>query len=491
MHFFVSGSSINKDEEIAYPRVLIFESQWNDYSYRTLCLLSVQMSAGSDIINLGSTRIMYRGQRTDTWTLEGWKEFSKLSSKFCSLGHNEEFYDRIFSLGKNFAMELLLALRDAAFNNRIWTSFADEPAFKVSLLRYALQASVVRDKLSGMLKKKKVARLSFEYEVSLREGSPSHKINFDFKKRSILPHRAILLVGKNGVGKTQLMANLAIALSGITNRSHKYESEDAEKIINSGLLSPFPSFYSVIAISFNAFDKFEIPIVNYVEESRTKYIYCGLRKSDGALFSELELMNEISSTVRSMEDKQRRQFRSSAFKILGQKIPDNLLEKKPEEFYSKFSSGQRIVLNILVHLCKNLESGSLVLFDEPETHLHPNLMSNLVSEVLSLLNKRNAYAIIASHSPIIAQQIPSQNIRMIARTPSGPEITIPPIECFGENLSEISSVLFESKEKDRDYITELLRFLKYYDNDISKVMELFNDGLGSNAKAILWSRTIK
>lgn len=53
---------------------------------------------------------------------------------------------------------------------------------------------------------------------------------------------------------------------------------------------------------------------------------------------------------------------------------------------------------------------SLLLFDEPETHLHPNMIFKLVKSLYKILETEESYAIIATHSPIIIQQVPSKNI---------------------------------------------------------------------------------
>lgn len=489
MKFIVTNSPHQNSEQEAedFPLVYIYESLWNDYSYRTVCLISVQMKKDSEVIKLGSTKIMFKGQQVNSWTLNGISQFKSLGSDFCSLSPDFQFYEKIVALGKNFASNLLIALRDVAYQTRIWASFSEEPCFKISLLRNTIKVANFRDELKNLFSRRRVVRLAFKYELTMPGSVLPHIVNFDFRKTSLLPNRVMLLVGKNGVGKTQLMANLAISMTGFTDAGNV---DGAEKIINAGVLSPFPTFRSLIAISFNAFDKFEIPAKNLDDENGTKYTYCGLRNSDGKLYSEKELVDIIAETFIEMTESQRRDLKKSINNVLRVRLNQEVNLGNASELYSKFSSGQRIVLNVLVHLIKNLEPSSLVLFDEPETHLHPNLMADLLSEIQKLLNKYRSYALLASHSPIVAQQIPSKSIRMISRGDAGPEIGVPPIECFGENLSEISNVLFEAQEKDRDYTAVLKKILAETNNSADDVFALFENRLGSNAKIYLWSRAM-
>ncbi|MBW6100166.1 ATP-binding protein [Escherichia coli] len=46
----------------------------------------------------------------------------------------------------------------------------------------------------------------------------------------------------------------------------------------------------------------------------------------------------------------------------------------------------------------------LVLFDEPETHLHPPLLAVLMSALRIVLNEVDAFAIVATHSPVVVQE---------------------------------------------------------------------------------------
>ena len=67
----------------------------------------------------------------------------------------------------------------------------------------------------------------------------------------------------------------------------------------------------------------------------------------------------------------------------------------------------------MTEIIANIRYDSLIIFDEPETHLHPNAISQLINSIHSLADQFKSYCIIAPHSPIIVQGILSKNIFVI------------------------------------------------------------------------------
>ena len=92
-----------------------------------------------------------------------------------------------------------------------------------------------------------------------------------------------VVVGYNGCGKTQLLANLAnTAHADLTNRADESFIRRYGEFPEGG---DAPRFSSVIAISYSAFDTFDLPGKNRQEEDRLEssgevsgYTYCGLRR---------------------------------------------------------------------------------------------------------------------------------------------------------------------------------------------------------------------
>ncbi len=480
---------------MSFPIFVLMEDRWNDYGYRTVCSVFVYTSFAAEPISLGDTKIMYLGQETGTWVF-GEREsgqISRLNNRYCSLSTDPEYYKNLNeTLGKRLSGVFLRGVQDAAFLPDVWARFYEEGCFKTSLLRSVAAATETRDFVSKLFGKHRSRVVNqFGYNIRLPGAANSHEISFNFRASPPVPRRVVLLVGPNGTGKTQVLANLAIALTGEVEEPG---SDEARIKIEQawGLVSPIPSFYSVVAISFNAFDNFEIPQVQNAEISgrrqQTRYTYCGIRDKGGGIKTHTDLMETISDQIKKFGEKKFRILEKTVSEVLGKSVAENFVRRKLHERYETLSAGQRIAVSILTHLVAHLREQTLVLIDEPETHLHPDLMTRLLSQMSILLNKFGSFAIIATHSPLLVQQTTSKSIRVFARTSSDEAtVSVPDFECFGENISAITNRLFSPGEARRDY-AELLRNLMVKHNYHAENVEaVFPDGLGANAHTYLWS----
>lgn len=102
------------------------------------------------------------------------------------------------------------------------------------------------------------------------------------------------------------------------------------------------------------------------------------------------------------------------YKILDYKllrIKDFIFNKKGTEVQlSKMSSGQITMLYRFLPLIIEIEDNSVILIDEPETHLHPTWCQQYVHYLVSLFGSYKSHIIIASHSPMIASEVPLECI---------------------------------------------------------------------------------
>ncbi|MFD7630846.1 AAA family ATPase [Streptomyces sp. NPDC059851] len=58
-------------------------------------------------------------------------------------------------------------------------------------------------------------------------------------------------------------------------------------------------------------------------------------------------------------------------------------------------------------LIEHVAERSLVLIDEPESHLHPPLLASFIQTLSRLLTERNGVAVVATHSPpVVLQEVP-------------------------------------------------------------------------------------
>lgn len=84
-----------------------------------------------------------------------------------------------------------------------------------------------------------------------------------------------------------------------------------------------------------------------------------------------------------------------------------------DKFFVKLSSGHMIIILSLTALCASIYEKTIVFIDEPETHLHPPLLATYIRTLSFLLRKRNAIAIIATHSPIVLQEVPKSCVTKV------------------------------------------------------------------------------
>jgi predicted ATPase len=75
-----------------------------------------------------------------------------------------------------------------------------------------------------------------------------------------------------------------------------------------------------------------------------------------------------------------------------------------------FSSGERALFFRFLGLIREIKDDALVLVDEPEIHLHPEWVQRFVGLLVSLFRDVNAHVLIASHSPLIASDVPADCI---------------------------------------------------------------------------------
>jgi len=162
---------------------------------------------------------------------------------------------------------------------------------------------------------------------------------------------------------------------------------------------------------------------------------------------------------------------------------------KDPKYVEQLSSGYKMILSTVVDIIINIEPNSLVLFDEPETHLHPEFVWILIKLLYELLEEFNSYMVIGTHSPMIIQQIPSKYITKIID--NGDKVVAKPlwIESFWNNISEITYDVFGSDDQGSFYKESIIdlfskwmkrdQILQFFERPLSLNMRLFLDTLYS------------
>jgi predicted ATP-dependent endonuclease of OLD family len=138
------------------------------------------------------------------------------------------------------------------------------------------------------------------------------------------------------------------------------------------------------------------------------------------------------------------------------------------------SSGQLAFIKFVVQACLFIENGTLVLLDEPETHLHPNFITKFIRTLDQLLKLTGSIAIIATHSAYFVREVPRKQVLVFKEDSNGHvNIQNPRLKTFGADVGAISYFVFEDEitnalvedilehfPKDLDEQTDFLRELK-------------------------------
>ena len=154
------------------------------------------------------------------------------------------------------------------------------------------------------------------------------------------------------------------------------------------------------------------------------------------------------------------------------------------DIFSRLSSGHKIVLLTITRLVETVAERTLVLLDEPEAHLHPPLLSAFIRALSDLLINRNGVAIVATHSPVILQEVPRSCVWKLRRSGSISVAERPEIETFGENVGILTREIF-GLEVSNSGFHRLLAESVMGTQSYEQVVARFNGELGGEARAIV------
>lgn len=458
--------------------VLALNDGWNDYDLNSEFYLFYYPNA-IDIVNIGEVKII----NLETNITEIIKEkFTILNENFCSLGQEFSYYDNLKSkLGKNFE-SILWALKDAAFYPEIQDKFEQESGFINSLIRYDGPEQLLREAKYKIYDYDLSNLYSFKYNFSPKFSETSLEIDFNFNNDGNFPDRIYAIIGKNGTGKTQLMTSLPI---------------DIYKKTDENFTPKTPLFSKVIAVSYSTFDTFEIP----KKTATFNYLYCGLKDENGERMTDRALLLRFHNTWKKIKKQDRMsQWVKILSNFLDKEIIDEFIILKKHEFevsldgFTKtrkmLSSGQSILLYIITEIVANIRYDAIILYDEPETHLHPNAITQLMNTIYELVNEFQSYCIIATHSPLIIRELLSKNVFVMERESNYPSLRKIGIETFGENLTVLTEEVFGNRSIPKQYKLILERLVNNglsYDEIIN---ELESDNVPLSLNARMYLKTI-
>lgn len=490
---------------------LLVTDAWNDFGFCTLFHL-YYLDAEGYRRTIGGIKIYKRGAGQTHTKLKS--AFTKLSKSYVSLGDGQKFYENLIALGDERAKEIMTSLRDAAWDEEIYHAFADEDGMRTSLLRTI--SKLERRKFSAIAHRRAVlSPFNFTYSAD----GESAAMQFKVSPESFPPTNVHAIIGRNGVGKTRLLAKfINILCNGRGNKDEngtiEFRSLKLDEYEHDG------SFANVVSVAFSAFDEIQLPDERN-KRTGVPLTYIGLRrprtlaasddrgkalKSNRAktqLKSDAELSREFTQSLEACLSGAQGEAWLRAIDILSSDpifrgmmlgsltaLDSEARKAEGARIFKRASSGHKIVLLSITRLVQTVNERTLVLIDEPEAHLHPPLQAAFIRCLSDLLIQRNGVAILATHSPVMLQEIPQSCVWMMFRDGLDVSYERPQIETFAENVGSLTREVFRIEVTDSGYHTLLTRTVKEA-RSIDDLYSRFDEQIGSEGRAIarvLWRK---
>lgn len=493
------------------PFIFLEKNDWNDwFKWHTLYRASLFLDA-STIIGIGFVKIGRRGMTRENGRTEIPAIFDHLDESYFSLGQDENYYETIISLGNEFRENYLTCMRDCALKTEILTNNLAEPVLTDSLLRDIDQSRVLERFHRLAIAQTALTPYSFEYHFPKdhRALSGTPILSFEVTPESSPATNIHVIIGRNGVGKSRCFDLLSRAF---LNMGSDELGQSVGELFNTAAgISAFSrkevDFAGLVVVSFSAFDS-KGPLGDGAN-LKHRYAYIGLithenlpptpsnqgSKVKSKVKGISELAYEFADSVSVCLDGVRRQRWSRALSTLesdplfaeinvSQLAEDQSqgFKERATKLFKKLSSGHAIVLLTITRLVELVEEKSLVLIDEPESHLHPPLLSAFLRALSDLLVNRNGVAIIATHSPVVLQEVPASCVWILRR--SGHETTAkrPDIRTFGENVGVLTREVFGLEITQTGFHQLIAEYAK--GKTYEQIITSFDDELGAEGRAL-------
>lgn len=488
--------------------VQLVPSNWDDYSFKTSFNVVFHGEHG-DRLELGTVKIAHVGQ-SHGWTLHSLpKQFSSLPTGCFSLGQDVDYYRTLHEKLTAEVRNLFLScMADIVADEELLHRIKSEQVFRDSLMR-GVSLSVIHGQYRRVLIGE-VVLTDFHF-VYRDPGDARHapiNLNFRVTPNSKPSTNIHVLIGRNGVGKTTILNNMVGAILASEDpplsRGGFYEFD----IWSNSLPLSKDYFSSVVSVSFSAFDPF-IPPVDQPDRTRgVAYFYVGMKKvraEQGTPVpqppkTDTDLDNDFLESFKSCLSQAAKKKRwldaikrlesdaNFADMDLGRlvEMDDTTALQSARALVERMSSGHSIVLLTITKLVDTVEEKTLVLMDEPESHLHPPLLSAFTRALSELLLSRNGVAIIATHSPVVVQEVPMSCVWILNRVRTQSRVDRPERETFGENVGMLTREIF-GLEVSKSGFHDMLQRAVNGGGTFESIMHDYGGQLGFEAQAILRS----
>ncbi|MGV1802599.1 AAA family ATPase [Agrobacterium vitis] len=436
------------------------------------------------------------------------KTFEELDDRFFSLGQDENYYETLNARSEKLRNRILLGLRDCAYNLEIFEAERSQEVMNQSLIRSVSTASVTGRLHRLSMGDATLTKFKFYYEFpGVEEDMSPPKLLFQVTPESQPPTNVHVLIGRNGVGKTRCMRGIAEALLGRAAKDDRSigritaysDGNDLEADLDEAW-----SFSGLAMITFSAFDDFDLRPQpgDVIRSKQVGLLQWHIDEEAREEYSTMKTPTDLALDFRESFAICRQGLRATRWRaavktlegddLFAEANVASLLEMNDEDWgsaavslYKRLSSGHAIVLLTMTRLVEVVDERTLVLLDEPEGHLHPPLLSAFIRALSDLLVKRNGVAIVATHSPVVLQEVPKLCAWKLRRAGKVAVAERPTVETFGENVGILTREVFGFEVTKSGFHDLLDEAVNRHGLDYDDVLAKFHGQLGAEARAIV------
>lgn len=470
---------------------------------------------GDKTTYLGSMSIMKVGQTTNDANLLGQifsptkGVFSKLPEDYFMVSFSLELFKGVSLLLKLREDRMLfLQSLNVMFDSShpLYETVRNQECFTSSVLRNSTMDSFVLKKAKQIMFDEAVFYDLEQQAIEVTYQNAQTPIRLDFKcphgvsAVDSVPYGMVAFIGHNGCGKSTLLYDLASLI--YTPPTQRFLLKDTIVMKPSDVGTT-----KLMMFSYSAFDNFRFPgntlsdyrlMAEGVDSRQGRFIYCGVRdvkqemeiliqkhietapdpnqKNNNTILQEKRVndvklkpvqrlaeefsaaLNVISANNELREEwnamaERCEEILSSLYQDLRHFSGTSLIWNSDDriEHYMNMSTGVKFFLHTMSHIYAYNEDNSILLFDEPENHLHPPMLSFMMNEIRRAIRKTHSIMLVATHSPIILQELFAKNIYVIDRTEGTLSFSHPLTETYGENFGYINRIVFRLNSDISDY----------------------------------------
>lgn len=367
------------------------------------------------------------------------------------------------------------------------------------------------------------ARIPFKFSTLLDGHKTPHTITFTYKDNDIFCDRVHCLIGVNGSGKTSFLKELIYSIKTkvdleSTNTSTLYDLNNKQIKEKANIYTPLhdiPVFSRVVSYSSDPHNT--LPrTVDHTGSFEYLYSDMGLEKNDNLttmladiIRNDIDFIGEDSRYTTLKKVLQNVVPISKLLIPITKGIAESILDENGQHWISigalrggeqrkleviglfdskrdlafqshtslnmPLSSGQKMYFQFATHFLTYVRQGTLVIIDEPETHLHPNLVTSFMDLLYSVLEATSSIAVIATHSAYVVREVPSHCAHIIKISNTGEtSISNSYTNTLGANVSSLSNFVFSDPQVD-SFNNRIAKEAAKSGKEFTEIVEQYSD----------------